>query len=180
MSTLDIDDAVRRFRDRNAEGEPENDIPAGVAGMLPGKPANGSALITDDYGRILFITPASRSWWRLPGGVVGADEPPRGACRREVEAEIGLDVALGCLLVVDWMPEQGAWADSLQFVFDGGMFGHDEISRIEPGCGEVLSFQFVYLDEAVRRIKPSLYRRLREAMAARDKGMPRYTEFGRS
>lgn len=180
MSKLDIDQAVRHFRDRNAEGEPEEDSPPGVARMWPGKPIGGSALITDEHGRILFITPASRSCWRLPGGVVGADEPPRGACRREVQAEIGLDIALGGLLVVDWMPEQGAWGDSLQFVFDGGTFGCDEISRIDPGCDEVLSFQFVYPDEAVQWIKPSQHRRLRKAMAARDKGVPRYTEFGRT
>ncbi|WP_208865223.1 NUDIX domain-containing protein [Amycolatopsis rubida] len=43
----------------------------------------------------------SRSW-RSPGGLVEDGESPLAACRREVGEELGIDVPVGRLLVVDW------------------------------------------------------------------------------
>ena len=48
--------------------------------------------------------PSSSSDWELPGGIVEPFETPRQGAIREVAEELGIDLAVGRLLVVDWMP----------------------------------------------------------------------------
>ena len=59
--------------------------------------------------------------WELPGGIVEPDEPPRRGAVREVPEELGLDLDVGPLLVVDWMPTYLGWDDAIELIFDGGM-----------------------------------------------------------
>lgn len=56
----------------------------------------------------------------IPGGVAEHDESPLDACRREIREELGFELAIGDLLVVDWVPAHGVWFDGLMFIFDGG------------------------------------------------------------
>ena len=58
--------------------------------------------------------------WDLPGGVVEVGESPQLAVAREVEEELGLEIAAGPLLLTDWLPPWGGWDDALCLVFDGG------------------------------------------------------------
>ncbi|HEY3514361.1 MAG TPA: NUDIX hydrolase, partial [Kribbella sp.] len=110
-----------RQSDRAAEGEPEKEFNPGIAARLPRKTAAGGALIRDRAGRILFLEPTYKPTLDIPGGVVEYDESPYEACCREVKEEIGLDLEIGRLLVVDWVPAHGPWSDALAFVFDGGV-----------------------------------------------------------
>jgi 8-oxo-dGTP pyrophosphatase MutT (NUDIX family) len=48
--------------------------------------------------------PVYKTDWEIPGGAVEADESPRTTAIREIEEELGLVVAPGRLLVVDWVP----------------------------------------------------------------------------
>jgi ADP-ribose pyrophosphatase YjhB (NUDIX family) len=62
--------------------------------LVPG----GSALVTDDAGRILLQRRADSGNWSLPGGVMEIGETLGNAVVREVREETGLDVDLTGIL----------------------------------------------------------------------------------
>ena len=166
--------------DLAAEGEPEKEFHAGIAQRLPRKRVAAGALIRDHSNRILFVTPSYKPTLEIPGGVAEEGESPLCACRREVLEEVGLTLPVSRLLVVDWVPQHGAWPDGVMFIFDGGQLDQDQFEGIKIAEGEILAADFMHLDEAAPLIRPSMVRRLREAIIALKEGHPRYLEFGRS
>jgi ADP-ribose pyrophosphatase YjhB (NUDIX family) len=169
---------MSRQDDLIAEGEPEAEFHPGIAERLPRKRVAGGALIRDRDGRILFIDPTYKPFLDIPGGIAEADESPYDACRREVLEEVGLDLTIGPLLVVDWDPARGVWHDAIAFVFDGGVLNGVEKLVMQPG--EVGAVAFLTLDEAQPRLRPSMHRRLTLAVQALASGVPQYSDFGRT
>ncbi|GAA1579180.1 NUDIX hydrolase [Kribbella karoonensis] len=165
-----------RQSDRAAEGEPEKEFNPGIAARLPRKTAAGGALIRDRAGRILFLEPTYKPTLDIPGGVVEYDESPYEACCREVKEEIGLDLEIGRLLVVDWVPAHGPWSDALAFVFDGGVLDAPTLT-LDPT--EARAHHFLTLEEATPHLRPSMTRRLTVAQHSLTTGLPTYTDFGR-
>jgi ADP-ribose pyrophosphatase YjhB (NUDIX family) len=168
---------VNRQDDVAAEGEPEKEFNAGIAARLPRKTAAGGALIRDPAGRILFLEPTYKPTLDIPGGVVEYDESPYEACCREVKEEIGLDLEIGRLLVVDWVPANGPWCDALAFVFDGGVLDGTALT-LDPT--EVRAHHFMTLAEATPKLRPSMARRLALAEQSLTTGIPTYADFGRT
>ncbi|TDD62161.1 NUDIX hydrolase [Kribbella antibiotica] len=168
---------MSREADLLAEGEPEKEWNPGVAETLPRKRVSGGALIRDQEGRILFIEPTYKPMLDIPGGIAEFDESPYDACQREVMEEVGLDLTIGPLLVVDWDPARGVWHDALAFVFDGGVLTGNE--QLVPQPDEVRAIHFLTLAEAAPRTYPSMVRRLSRALDALESGAPQYSEFGR-
>lgn len=70
--------------------------------LLPTKRMGAGAVIRDVDGRVLIVKPTFKPAWELPGGAVEDDESPRGACVRELHEELGITVAVGELLCVDY------------------------------------------------------------------------------
>jgi ADP-ribose pyrophosphatase YjhB (NUDIX family) len=167
---------VNRHNDLVAEGEPEQEFNPGIAARLPRKTAAGGALIRDGAGRILFLEPTYKPSLDIPGGIVESGESPFEACCREVKEEIGLDLAVGRLLVVDWLPPHGPWADAFAFVFDGGVLDNPHLT-LDPA--EARAHHFLTLEEAAPRLRPSMARRLALAQQALATGTPAYADFGR-
>jgi len=166
--------------DLAADGPPEKEFEAGIASRLPRKRVAAGALIRDEGGRVLFVQPTYRPWLDIPGGIVEENEAPFAGCRRELREELGIDVRLGDLLVVDWVPRRGVWPDGLMFVFDGGVLTDRDIGRMVLPDDELASVQFLPLDEAEARVKPSFARRLRVAYDALGRDhRSAYAEFGR-
>jgi ADP-ribose pyrophosphatase YjhB (NUDIX family) len=62
--------------------------------LVPG----GSALVTDDEGRILMQRRSDSGNWALPGGVMDIGETLEQCVVREVKEETGLDIAIIGLL----------------------------------------------------------------------------------
>ncbi|MFD7158794.1 NUDIX domain-containing protein [Kribbella sp. NPDC059898] len=166
-----------RESDLVAEGEPEKEFNPGIAARLPRKTAAGGALIRDRAGRILFLEPTYKPTLDIPGGIVEYDESPYEACCREVKEEIGLDLEIGRLLVVDWVPAHGPWSDALAFVFDGGVLDAPTLT-LDPT--EARAYHFLTLTEAVPHLRPSMARRLTAAELSLATGHPAYTDFGRA
>lgn len=168
------------FRDDlAAEGEPEKEFNPGIASRLPRKTTAGGALIRNREGLILFLEPTYKPTLEIPGGVAEQNESPLDACRREVREEIGLDIEIGGLLVVDWVPAQGVWFDGLMFIFDGGVLGDDQIAQIKTDPSEASGYEFMTLERASESLRPSMTRRLAAASAALGGVSMAYAEFGR-
>ncbi|HWD78479.1 MAG TPA: NUDIX hydrolase [Kribbella sp.] len=167
---------MNRQDDVLAEGEPEKEFNPGIAARFPRKTAAGGALIRDRAGWILFLEPTYKPTLDIPGGIVEADESPYDACHREVQEEIGLDLEIGRLLVVDWVPAHGPWSDSIAFIFDGGVLDTPTLT-LDPT--EARAHHFLTLAEATPHLRPSMIRRLTLAQHSLTTGHPTYADFGR-
>ncbi|MFS8095722.1 NUDIX hydrolase [Lentzea alba] len=174
MSAQHAGDPASFAADVLDEGPPELEYEPGVASRRPTKTSAGGALIRDSTGRVLFVVPTYKAVLDIPGGMTEDDESPKAATVREIREELGLDIALGQLLVVDWTPRNGVWRDCHQFVFDGGVVS--DATACDP---ELEAVVYLTLDEARSRIYPSLHRRLTLAVKALESGSTFYAEFGR-
>lgn len=97
--------------------------------QLPKVFSSGAAIIRDDTGRILVEKPNYRDHWLLPGGGVDAGEDPRDATKRELMEELALDLPVGRLLSVSWVPSSAAYGAPMgvHFVFDTGVVPEAEL-----------------------------------------------------
>ncbi|WP_238008278.1 NUDIX hydrolase [Dactylosporangium sp. AC04546] len=156
------------------EGEPEHEFHPGIARRMAHKTVASGALIRDPDGRILFVVPNYKPYLDLPGGIVETGEAPSAGCRREVREEVGLDLPIDRLLVVDWTPGRGPWSDQVQFVFDGGIVPVD--TPLRPQESELTGVRWAHLSEA--DLRPSLRRRLELALRAIESDRTLHAEFG--
>jgi 8-oxo-dGTP pyrophosphatase MutT (NUDIX family) len=65
-----------------------------VRAATPSYTAGTVAIVERDDGRWLFVRPAYRSAWALPGGLLNRHEAPEPAIHRELREELGLAVVL--------------------------------------------------------------------------------------
>lgn len=132
-------------------------------------------LLTDRAGRILLVEPTYKKDWEIPGGLVEGGESPSEAAAREVREELGLDLAVGELLVVHYTDGGARWpTDGLMFVFDGG--GLVDEPRFVLPADELRSWEFVAADLLHDYVSDRLARRLRLALTARRERKLMYLE----
>lgn len=133
------------------------------------------AFITDRDGRILLVRAAVREEWGFVGGWVDRGESPHEGCAREIEEEIGLELPVGDLLVLDWLPDTGHVAAPLTFyLFDAGVV---EPHRVRPRAGEIAEFGFFAPEQALVRCGEFNRERLGLALEARRTGRTAYQPF---
>lgn len=144
----------------------------------PRKRVSADVLLRDHAGRILLVDPKYKPDWDTPGGMAEANEPPHLAVQRELKEELGLDVQIGALLVVDWVSPHGPWDDLLAFVFDGGQLSDEQIAGLKPRDAELERFEFCTPEQAQQRLRPYVWRRVTVALEALVTGHVRYLQDG--
>jgi len=135
------------------------------------------ALFVNAAGAVLMLRPTYKDHGEIPGGYLEPGESPRAACVREVREELGIEPAIGRLLVVDWAPTESE-GDKMLFVFDGGILSEDLLGRIELQTDEIGDFGYCSEDQLSEFTVPRLARRLSAALDARADGSTRYLEHG--
>jgi len=125
-------------------------------------------LVWDGGGRLLMVKTHNRDALILPGGIVEADESPAAAGQREVMEEVGLDVGLGRLLVVQHLLGEGEIPSSVQFVFDSEPFVGTPALALQ--ADEIEVAVWVHPEEAVASHGVRGRKRLRAALLARSAG----------
>ena len=140
---------------------------------LPTMFGSAAALFTDPAGQVLLVKPNYRDHWALPGGILEHGEPPHAGCRREIAEEIGLDIAPGRLLAIDWRPPDGVRPRPIvAFVFDGGVI--DDHTPIRLQEEELDGYRFVEPGELASYLPAFLAARTSAALAGRAGEAPVY------
>lgn len=144
--------------------DPAPDVPGGYTYMLdsvmPLKRLISHVVMTDPSGRILLCQTTFKKDWELPGGIVEPGESPVLAARREVEEEIGIDLPLGRLLAMDWLPPYLGWSDAIEVLYDGGEHEADLVSRLVCDAREIKQAAWFSVDEIASVVSPLNARRL--------------------
>jgi 8-oxo-dGTP diphosphatase len=155
--------------------------PTGFSGVmnsaLPRKRLIAHVLIRDDRSRVLLCETQFKRDWELPGGIVEHGETPRLGAVREVREELGIELAVGRLLVVDWLPPYLGWDDAIEMIFDGGTVAESELDSWSLQPTEIKRVALVDLDAAAGLLTPLAHRRLAIAMSL-EPGQMAYTEDG--
>lgn len=136
------------------------------------------ALIRNGEGQVLLVNPTYKAPWEIPGGIVEEGESPRSCCSRELVEELGREVAIGRLLVVDWLPDLGGRGDRILFIFDGGSVEDGFVDEVVLPPDELSECRFVDVDDLGDRLGPGMVRRVRAALGNALAGTTGYLEFG--
>src|SRR5215210_8680467 len=133
-------------------------------------------LFRDDAGRVLLVKPTYKDGWEIPGGYVERGESPHAAAVREVAEELGADLDIAELLVLDWAPHP-AEGDKLLVIFRGRSLDQADLDRFNLDRNEIAEARFFPVYQLASLMPDRLARRVAEA-ASRSAGT--YLEHGRS
>jgi 8-oxo-dGTP diphosphatase len=130
---------------------------------LPRKRVGAGVVVVDDAGRVLLVEPTYKPGWEVPGGMVEAGESPRSAAGREVLEELGVEVSVGRLLVIDWGPPGRRPDDGLMLLYECSSF---DVTTIALQVDELRSWRWCDPAEMRERTTPFMARRLSAAISA--------------
>lgn len=128
--------------------------------VMPLKRLISHVVMTDPAGRILLCRTTFKKEWELPGGIVEPGESPVLAAKREVAEEIGIDLGIGRLLAMDWLPPYLGWSDAIEVLYDGGEHPADLPDRLVYDVREIVEAAWFTVDELVPVVSPLNARRL--------------------
>lgn len=145
---------------------------------LPLKRVIVQGLVRDGAGRVLLCELTYKRDWDLVGGVAEPAESPVDSLVREVDEELGVDLPVGDLLAVDWLPPYRQWRDALLLVFDLG--DHPDLAgRVVLQPSELAGVHWCTVEEAQAHVAPYVHRLLVSLEDARRTGAgPVFLEDG--
>jgi 8-oxo-dGTP diphosphatase len=135
---------------------------------IPKRRMGAGVLFVNAAGDPLLVEPTYKPSWEIPGGIVEAGEDPRACATREVEEELGLEVVIGRMLVIDHRTDPPPKGDSIMTIYDGGVLS--DLGTIRLQADELGSYQFVPVDELEQYVTERLAYRVREALRAQADG----------
>lgn len=170
-------DVVRMARLRH---DPAPGEPGAFLGMLnatlPRKRVIVQGVADDGAGRFLLCELTYKAHWDLPGGVAEPAESPVTSLERELHEELGLQLPVGDLVAVDWLPPYQQWEDAVLLVFDLGSVP-DLVERAVLQPSELRAVHWTRPERAADHVAPYVARLL-EALAARAPGDCLFLEDG--
>ncbi len=141
--------------------------------------AAAGVVVFDDDGHLLIVEPIHKPTWEIPGGMIEHGEAPRVACARALREEVGIDIDVGRLLVVDWMTSRTGEPDGrVEFVFDGGVLTEERLDAIDLPPDELASWACLPVDDLFAMLRADLTRRVTAALGALAAGETWYLENG--
>ena len=143
---------------------------------LPRKRVIVQGLLRNEHGQVLLCELVYKREWDLPGGVVDPNESPTVALAREIREELGLDLPVGDLLLVNWLPPWRGWQDACLFVFDIGVNDSAIADGLVIEAREIAAVHWCDPTEAVSHVAPYLAELLPLLVA--DSLKPVYLESG--
>ncbi|MCE0535236.1 NUDIX hydrolase [Kineosporia rhizophila] len=145
---------------------------------LPRKVMGAAVLFTEHTGpqpRVLLVEPTYKEGWDLPGGVIEAGESPQAGAFRETHEELGVQVAPGRLLLVNYAPPRVPGGDSINWVFEGGALDEAEIVLQDE---ELRAWTWCTAEDVPRLTNPRMARIVTAALGAHLHGGTVYAENG--
>lgn len=130
---------------------------------MPRKRIGAGIVAVDEHMRVLLVEPTYKSNWEVPGGLVELGEPPREAVARECREELGFDVAVGRLLVMDWVPPRRLPDDGVMLLYAAGAI---DSTRIVLPPEELKSWLWCDREMLAERLTDFMFRRLEAALEA--------------
>lgn len=130
---------------------------------LPKKRIGAGVAIVDKNLRILLVEPTYKDTWEVPGGMVELDESPREAARRECFEELGFDIEIGRLLVMDWVNQGRTPGDGLMLMYATGFV---DSSQIILPSDELRSWEWCDNSAVLTRVQSFQARRILAALDA--------------
>jgi ADP-ribose pyrophosphatase YjhB (NUDIX family) len=140
---------------------------------LPTKRVIAQGRLRDEDGRILLCRLTYKKEWDLPGGVVEVGEAPAAGLAREIREELGVEVEVGDLLTVNWLPAWRGWDDACIFLFDLGTVDASYTDQMKLQPTEIVGVEWCDT-HAVREHATSAAAELLAAIDAGD--LPVYRE----
>jgi 8-oxo-dGTP pyrophosphatase MutT (NUDIX family) len=134
---------------------------------LPKVITSGAVILRDEHGRVVIEKPNYRDHWLLPGGGVDPGEDARLCAQREVHEELGLDVEVGRMLAVDWLPAHVVRSAPMgvHFLFDAGVIPGARLeAEVVPQAAELDDWALVE-EEQLDLLGPWGAARTRRALA---------------
>lgn len=136
-------------------------------------------LFTNSDGRVLLVEPTYKEVFEAPGGAVESGESPQAAAAREVMEELGITIAPGRLVVVDYVPPTSdRRTDGVIFVFNGGVLTEDHVASISLASDELRSWGWYTVADVYELMRPLVARRIEVSLAAIKTGETVYLENG--
>lgn len=153
--------------------DPRPDTLLGWTGLmdsvLPKKRVIAHVVVRDTANRILLCTTGFKRDLELPGGIVEPGEDPLTAARREVQEELGVDIPIGGVVAIDWLPPWQGWGDAIEILYDGGVHDPSLVDTFAVDGREILAARWYATDEVDGLVSPLNARRIPKILAEPDR-----------
>ena len=137
--------------------------------VLPKKRVIAHVVVRDTENRILLCTTGFKRDLELPGGIVEPGEDPLAGATREVREELGVDLPLGGVVAIDWLPPWQGWGDAIEILYDGGVHDPAITGTFAVDGREILATRWYTADELQGLVSELNARRLPRILAEPDR-----------